>query len=100
MSTAWTSKGKQWLEIDLGKTTTVHELTLAVRSGASRSAGFTATVSTDRRHWHSADSARSSGQTSVAETYVFSPKSARYVRISFNGTSVNKNNAISEVQIR
>ena len=98
--TAWTSLGKQWLEFDLGRPRTVHELTLAVRYGTSRSAGFRVYVSTDRRRWHWADSARSSGETSDAETYAFKPKRARYVRISFSGTSVNHTNAISEAQLR
>jgi unsaturated chondroitin disaccharide hydrolase len=100
LSTSWTSSGKQWIEFDLGHRKTVSAVSLAVRNGASRSAGFKIYTSNDRRHWKLVSSARSSAETADAETYGFAPRSARYVRVQCSGTSRSRTNGIAEAAVR
>lgn len=100
LSTAWVSRGKQWIEVDLGRARTVQSVTVAVRWGQSRSATLKMYTSRDRKHWTLVSRARSSGETASAETYAFKPVAARYVRLACSGTSVNKVNGISELAVR
>ena len=100
LGTSWTSSGKQWLQLDLGRRRTVSAVSLAVRYGTSRSAGFKIYTSNDRRHWRLVSSARSSAETVGAETYSFQPRRARFVRVVCSGTSRSRANGIAEAAVR
>lgn len=98
-TTAWTSSGSQWLEFDLGRKRPVSAVTLGVRWGDTRSAGFKVRVSSDRRHWRQVAAFRSDGGSKDPETYAFKPSWARYVRVSCSGTTSGKANAITEAAV-
>jgi unsaturated chondroitin disaccharide hydrolase len=98
MATSWKAKGKHWLQLDLGRKVPVSAVGIAVASGASRSAGFTISLSTDAKHWKTALKTRSSGATTGLERYDFATRTARYVRISCNGTTRSKTIGLAEVR--
>jgi unsaturated chondroitin disaccharide hydrolase len=100
LSTWWASTGNQWIEFDLGKRRTASAVSLAIRSGTSRSAKFKIYTSNDRRRWKHVASARSSAETLEPETYTFKPTRARYVRVVCSGTSRTKANEITEAAVR
>jgi unsaturated chondroitin disaccharide hydrolase len=98
-TTSWTSSGSQWIEFDLGQQRTASAVTLAVRWGDTRSAGFKVRVSNDRRHWKQVASFRSGGEFADPETQTFKPVQARYVRVICNGTTSGKANGITEAAV-
>lgn len=98
-TTAYSSKGKQWIDLDLGRRMTVRAAGVMVRYGTTRSALLKVYTSYDRKHWHLVSAARSSGDTSAMETYSFTPSRARYVRLSLSGTSRSNVNGISELRV-
>jgi unsaturated chondroitin disaccharide hydrolase len=98
-STVWKSKGKQWIDVDLGHRSTVSAVGVGVRWGASRSATLKVLVSYDRKHWRTVRIARSSGDWDGVETYSFAPCRARYVRLAVNGTSHNLTNGITTLRV-
>ncbi|HEY5541065.1 MAG TPA: discoidin domain-containing protein [Coriobacteriia bacterium] len=98
-STACTSKGKRWIDVDLGARRTVRAVGVAVQNGSTRSAPLKFYTSYDRRRWHLVTRAVSSGETSSLETYVLPPTRARFVRLSLSGTSRGSTNAISELRV-
>jgi unsaturated chondroitin disaccharide hydrolase len=98
-STVWTSKGKQWVEADLGTRKTVSAVGVGVRWGTSRAATLKVSVSNDRRHWRTVRTARSSGDWGGVETYRFTPCRARYVRLSVAGTSRSSTNGITTLRL-
>jgi len=98
-STAWTSKGKQWLDLDLGARRTVHAVGVTVRYGSSRAAPFKVYTSFDRKHWKRVDSACSSGATAKMETFTFTRTRTRFVRLAVSGTSRSTTNGICELRV-
>jgi len=99
VGTAWTSSGKQWLRVDLGESTTVSAVSVAVWRGDSRSAPLRILTSMDGKRYKLVSRTMSSGETAAAETYTFSPRAARYVRIECAGTTAGKGNALTEVRV-
>lgn len=99
LNTAWTSKGKQWIDLDLGHRATVDAVGVGVRWGTSRAATLKVLVSYDRRHWRTVCVARSGGDWAGVETYPFAPSRARYVRIGVAGTSHNLTNGITMLRV-
>lgn len=99
LSTAWTSTGKQWLRLDLGTPAVVNAVAVGVYRGDSRAAPLRILVSVDGKHWKAVSRTISSGETRGLETYTFSARMARYVRIECAGTTAGKSNALTEVRI-
>ena len=97
--TSWTSKGKQWIDVDLGHRVTAHAVGVGVRWGADRSATLKFLVSYDRKHWRAVRVARSGGDWAGVETYSFVPSRTRYVRIVVEGTSHNLTNGITMLRV-
>jgi unsaturated chondroitin disaccharide hydrolase len=97
--TAWKTRGAQWLELDLGRTAGVAALRLALSRGDTRSARLRVVTSTDRRHWRTAVTTMSSGQTSGFETFAFVSRLARYVRLYVDGTSAGRANAVAAAEV-
>jgi unsaturated chondroitin disaccharide hydrolase len=99
LGTAWTARGAQWLELDLGSAHKAGALRIALRHGASRAARLWVATSTDRRHWRAGVTTMTSGETSGYETLGFALRTARYVRVRCDGTSVGRGDAIAEVEV-
>lgn len=98
LATSCVSKGKQWLDLDLGKRRPVHAVGFAVRYGTSRSAPLKVYASPDRKHWRLILRARSSGQTAGIENYLCTPTSTRYLRFALSGTSRSAVNGVCEIR--
>ena len=98
-ATSWTSKGKQWIDVDLGRRVTVHAVSAGVRWGADRSATLKFQVSYDRKHWRTVRVARSGGDWAGVETYRFAPSRTRWVRLEVSGTSHNSANGITMLRV-
>jgi unsaturated chondroitin disaccharide hydrolase len=97
--TAWTARGAQWLELELGTTRSVGAVRLALRDGDTRAARLRVATSTDGRHWRTAVTTMTSGETSGYETMGFAPRPARFVRVRCNGTSAGPVDAVAEAQL-
>ncbi|XXF74958.1 discoidin domain-containing protein [Myxococcaceae bacterium GXIMD 01537] len=98
-ATRWSYFGKgAWLRMDLGATKTVTGASVAWHRGNERQNHFTVESSVDGvtfTQGFAADSAL----TSEARTYRFpSSRTARYVRVTVNGNTVNDWNSISEAR--
>jgi len=99
LDTAWTARGTQWLELDLGVAREAGALRIALRHGAARAARLRVVTSTDRRHWRAGVTTMTSGETAGYETLGFAPRTARYVRVWCDGTSVGRGDAIAEAEV-
>lgn len=98
-ATAWTSTGKQSLRLDLGAVQPVGAVSIAVARGDSRSAPLRISLSSDGKRYKLVSKTMSSGETAAPETYTFSTRAARYVRVEVSGTTAGKANALSEVRV-
>lgn len=99
LDTAWTARGTQWLELDLGVAREAGALRIALRHGAARAARLRVVTSTDRRHWRAGVTTMTSGETAGYETLGFAPRTARYVRVWCDGTSVGRGDTIAEAEV-
>ncbi|WP_309889275.1 heparin lyase I family protein [Archangium sp.] len=99
LSTRWSNLGKgSWLDYDLGANKTVSGVSIAWHSGNLRKSNFVVSTSLDGLTYTPAYTGLSSGTTTVAETYGFTARTARRVRITVNGNSVNDWASISEAR--
>ncbi|MBZ4415801.1 heparin lyase I family protein [Myxococcus sp. RHSTA-1-4] len=99
LDTRWSSLGKgSWIDYDLGTTRTVAGATVAWHNGNTRSNTFTVSVSPDGYTYTQVFSGRSSGTTTAAETYTFPAVSARRLRITVNGNTLNDWASIAEAR--
>ncbi|QRN96399.1 discoidin domain-containing protein [Archangium violaceum] len=98
LSTRWSSDGRgQWIQGDLGAVKSLSALDIAWYNGNVRASNFTIGVSSDGSTFTTVFSGTSSGKTASAERYTFPAKSARYVRVTVNGNTVNTWASISEL---
>ena len=102
LTSRWASQGTgKYITLDLGATYLVDNVTITWYNGASRKAYFkilTGTSSTSLSTVYDATSTGSNG-TSASQTYSFTAKSARYVRIFCNGNSSSTWNSIIDVKV-
>ncbi|HYO58810.1 discoidin domain-containing protein [Archangium sp.] len=98
LNTRWSSLGRgQWLQGDMGALKSLGALDIAWHRGHERASRFTISTSTDGTTFSPVFSGSSSGKTASAERYTFSAKSARYVRVTVDGTTLDDWASISEV---
>jgi unsaturated chondroitin disaccharide hydrolase len=97
--TSWTTTGHQWLDLDLGGVHDVAAVRVALHDGTTRAATLRILVSKDRVGWTPVVQSMSSGETSGLETYDFSPRGARWVRLECFGTTLGAANLVNEVQV-
>nr|WP_163863595.1 discoidin domain-containing protein [Myxococcus eversor] len=98
LTTRWSSDGVgQWLRGDLGAVKSVSAVDIAWFRGNERSSKFVVSTSTDGSAWTQVSSGSSSGKRTAFERVSFSPVSARYVRITVNGSTMNTWASISEL---
>ncbi|ATB37332.1 hypothetical protein CYFUS_002753 [Cystobacter fuscus] len=99
LGTRWSNQGAgSWIDYDLGSTRTVSGAAIAWHQGNQRANTFSMSVSLDGMSYTTVYSGTSSGKTTAAETYTFSPTSARRLRITFKGNSVNDWASIAEAR--
>ncbi|NMO14944.1 serine/threonine protein phosphatase [Pyxidicoccus fallax] len=89
LTTRWSGPGKgAWLNMDLGASKSVAGATVVWHQGNTRQNYFVISTSTDGTNFTQAFSGTSALNTS-AQTYAFSARQARYVRVTVNGNTVN-----------
>jgi hypothetical protein len=99
LDTRWSNLGKgSWIDYDLGTTKTVGGITIAWHSGNTRANTFVVSVSPDGYTYTPVFSGQSTGTSAAAETYTFEATSARRVRITVNGNTLNDWASISEAR--
>ncbi|QSQ27496.1 heparin lyase I family protein [Pyxidicoccus parkwayensis] len=99
LDTRWSNLGKgSWIDYDLGATKSVSGATIAWHGGNTRANTFTVSVSPDGSTYTPVYSGKSSGTTTAAETYTFPAVSARRLRITVNGNTLNDWASIAEAR--
>ena len=101
-STRWSANGDgQWIQFCLGSSSAVTGVQIAFYNGNTRTSTFDILTGTDGENWTTAASGlQSSGTTTNLETFTFSSRTAKYVRIVGHGNSVNTWNSYTEVRIQ
>jgi acid phosphatase type 7 len=98
--TRWSSWGKgTWIRYDLGASRRVAGTAVAWHRGNERTNAFTLATSEDGTTYTDVLSSQSSGTSTAAETYRFAARSARYLRITVQGNSVNEWASIAEARV-
>ncbi|MFB1479709.1 heparin lyase I family protein [Corallococcus sp. RDP092CA] len=99
LTTRWSSLGKgQWIDYDLGATKSVGAVSVAWHEGNARVNTFSISVSPDGYTYTQVYSGKSKGTTTAAETYTFTPVSARRVRVTVQGNTLNDWASIAEAR--
>jgi endo-1,4-beta-D-glucanase Y len=101
-NTRWSASGDgQYVQLCLGTDTTVTGVDIAFYAGDTRSTFFDILTSTDASVWTpAATGLQSSGTTTALETFTFTARSAKYVRILGHGNSASAWNSITEIKVR
>lgn len=102
LNTRWSANGNgQWIQFCLNDTMVVSGVQIAFLSGNVRTSTFDVLVGNDTVNWTTAAAGLVSGGTSLnLQTFSFTPKNGRYVRIVGHGNSVNTWNSYTEVRIQ
>lgn len=102
LNTRWSANGDgQWIQFCLEDTATVSGVQIAFYNGNARTSTFDVLTGNDGLNWTNALTNRVSSGTSLnLETFSFSARAARYVRIVGHGNSVNAWNSYTEVKIQ
>ena len=100
LGTRWSSQGLgQFLTADLGSLKNICSVDIAFYAGNARVYHFVISTSTDGNTFTQKFSGDSSGTTLNQEKFAFPAVDARYVRITFNGNTVNDWAHITELDI-
>lgn len=100
LSTRWSCEGiGSWIKLDLGSTFTITDVKIAWYNGNIRVNTFRIDVSNDSINWQLVFSGKSSGTTANFEDYTFSQTNGRYVKITFEGNTLNDWCSILEIQV-
>ncbi|WP_434380977.1 discoidin domain-containing protein [Melittangium boletus] len=99
LSTRWSGPGKgAWLSMDLGRSQTLSGAAIAWHQGNTRQNHFTLSTSEDGATFTQVY-AGTSALTTAAQTYPFpNARTARYLRITVNGNTVNDWASIAEAR--
>jgi hypothetical protein len=98
LTTRWSGLGKgAWLNMDLGASKSVTGTTVVWHQGNTRQNAFVISTSVDGTTFTQAYSGTSALNTS-AQTYAFSARQARHVRVTVNGNTVNDWASITEAR--
>jgi Tol biopolymer transport system component len=102
LNTRWSASGNgQWIQFCLNETASVSGVQIAFYSGNVRTSTFDVLVGNDTVNWTTAAAGLVSSGTSLSlQTFSFTPKSGKYVRIVGHGNSVNAWNSYAEVEIQ
>jgi hypothetical protein len=98
LTTRWSGPGKgAWLTMDLGASKSVAGVTVVWHQGTARQNYYVLSTSVDGTTFTQASSG-TSALDAAAQTYAFSARQARYVRITVNGNTVNDWASITEAR--
>jgi hypothetical protein len=102
LNTRWSASGDgQWIQFCLSSAANVTGVQIAFYKGNERSARFDILTGNDGTNWTTAASnLQSSGTSLNLETFTFTGRSAKYVRIVGHGNNVNAWNSYTEVKIQ
>jgi len=102
LNTRWSASGDgQWIQFCLADTFSVNGVDIAFYSGNTRTSTFDVEVSANASTWTTAATGLVSSGTSLnLQTFTFTAKPAKHVRIVGHGNSVNLWNSYTEVRIR
>jgi poly(beta-D-mannuronate) lyase len=102
LNTRWSANGDgQWIQFCLNNEATVTGVQIAFYQGNTRSSSFDILTGSDGNNWTTAASGLVSSGTSLnLQTFTFTPRTAKYVRIVGHGNSVNAWNSYTEVKIQ
>jgi hypothetical protein len=100
LNTRWSASGNgQWIQLCLNDTLSVSGVQIAFYSGNVRTSTFDVLVGNDTLNWTTAATGLVSSGTSLSlQTFTFTPRNGRYVRIVGRGNSVNAWNSYTEVR--
>ncbi|MBM7114621.1 heparin lyase I family protein [Archangium primigenium] len=99
LDTRWSALGKgAWIDYDLGTSTSLKGAAIAWHQGHLRANTFTLSTSTDGSTYTPVYSGQSTGKTVEAETYTFTARTARYLRITVQGNTLNDWASIAEAR--
>jgi hypothetical protein len=98
--TRWSNLGKgSWIDYDLGASRAISGAAIAWHLGNQRASHFTLSVSSDGTNYTQVYTGRSSGTTTAAETYTFASRTARRLRITVQGNTLNDWASIAEARV-
>jgi endoglucanase len=102
LNTRWSASGDgQWIRFCLNTPATVTGVQIAFYQGNIRTSGFDVQISDSGLVWNNVlTNVHSSGTTNNLETFSFTPRTAKYVRIVGHGNSANTWNSYTEVKIQ
>lgn len=102
LNTRWSANGDgQWIQLCLSSAATVTGVQVAFYNGNTRTSRFDVLTGNDGQTWSTAASnLQSSGTSLNLETFAFTGRSAKYVRIVGHGNSVNLWNSYTEVKVQ
>jgi hypothetical protein len=99
LGTRWSHFGKgSWIQYDLGSAKSLAGAAVAWHRGNERRNTFSLSASSDGSSFTTVFSGTSSGSTAVAETYRFTARTARYLRITVDGSTLNEWASIAEAR--
>jgi hypothetical protein len=99
LATRWSHLGKgSWIQYDLGAPRPLEGAAVAWHQGAARTNAFSLSVSADGATFTPVFTGRSSGTTTAAETYRFPARTARFLRVTVDGNSLNDWASIAEAR--
>jgi hypothetical protein len=100
LGTRWSHFGKgSWIQYDLGSAKSLAGAAVAWHRGNERSSSFSLSTSSDGSSFTPAFTGRSSGTATAAETYRFTARTARYLRITVDGNTLNEWASIAEARV-
>jgi hypothetical protein len=101
LSTRWSDEGDGvWIDYDLGSAQTVGSVAIAWYQGDTRVSTFDVQLSTDNSTWTTVlAKKKTTGTTTAFETYDFTDRSARYVRIVGHENTYNDWTSIAETHV-
>ncbi len=100
LATRWSEQGLgSSLTLDIGKKKTICNLEVSWYRGTERISNFVIAVSNDGKSFTDVFSGTSSGNTNGFERYEFPDRTARYVKITVNGNTLNNWASILEISL-
>ncbi|AEV99831.1 glycosyl hydrolase family 5 [Niastella koreensis] len=102
LNTRWSASGDgQWIQFCLNTPTSVSGVQIAFYQGTTRTSNFDVQVSDSGLVWSNVlTNVHSSGANNNLETFSFTPRTAKYVRIVGHGNSASAWNSYTEVKIQ
>jgi len=100
LSTRWSCNGVGcWIRTDLSAQMSVTGLSVAWYQGNTRANTFTVSVSDDDSTYTQVYSGKSGGTTTALESYAIPATSARYVKLTVNGNTLNSWASVTELKV-